>query len=439
MADVKRRDALKLGAGALAGAALGPALAGAAQAADWTLKPEPGAAIRVLRWKRFVQGDEDKWMENTAKYTQATGVKVRVDHEGWEDVSPKAAVAANIGSGPDVIVGWMDSPHLYPDKLVDLTALADYLGGKYGGWYDTPRKYATNKGRWIGLPLGASGALLNYRVSWMREAGFDKMPTDTAGFLRLCQALNKTGHPPGFALSHATGDSETWMHCLLWGFGGKLVDAHNNVAINSPPTLEALDYVKELAQTFIPGVLSWSGVSNNNAFLEGKISLTSNGISIYYVAKSDKDPAKQAIAADMDHAPMPIGKLGKPTEMHLLSQAMVFKYSKFPNAAQDYLRFMWEREQYEPWQQASIGYISHPLKAYADNPLWREDPKYLPFRDCCARMLWNGYDGDLGYASAATLADWIVVDMFAAVAAGQKTAKEAAAEAEKRAERYYKV
>src|SRR5271154_6915038 len=197
MDDVKRRDALKLGAGALAGAAFGPALAGSAQAADWTIKPEPNAAIRVLRWKRFVQGDEDKWMENTAKYTQATGVKVRVDNEGWEDMSPKAAVAANVGSGPDAIVGWMDSPHLYPDKLVDLTALADYLGGKYGGWYDTPRKYATNKGRWIGLPLGASGALLNYRISWMHEAGFDKMPTDTAGFLKLCQALNKIGQPPG--------------------------------------------------------------------------------------------------------------------------------------------------------------------------------------------------------------------------------------------------
>jgi len=54
-------------------------------------------------------------------------------------------------------------------------------------------------------------------------------------------------------------------------------------------------------------------------------------------------------------------------------------------------------------------------------------------------MLWNGYDGDLGYSSAATLADWIVVDMFAAVASGQKTAKDAVAEAEKRAERYYKV
>src|SRR5258708_15487151 len=130
MGDVKRRDALILGGGALAGATFGPALIGRAQAAEWTVKPEANASIRVLRWKRFVQGDEDKWMENTANYTKATGVKVRVDHEGWEDMNPKAGVAASVGAGPALIVGWMGTPPLYVHKLVGLTSLATYLGDK---------------------------------------------------------------------------------------------------------------------------------------------------------------------------------------------------------------------------------------------------------------------------------------------------------------------
>ena len=74
---------------------------------------------------------------------------------------PKAAVAANIGAGPDIILGWLDDPHLYPEKLIDLTDLAEYLGKKYGGWFPAARTYATTaKGRWIGLPLGAGGATL---------------------------------------------------------------------------------------------------------------------------------------------------------------------------------------------------------------------------------------------------------------------------------------
>ena len=65
-----------------------------------------------------------------------TGVEVRVDAEGWEDVRPKAAVAANVGSGPDIIISTMEDAHQYPDKLVDVTDVANYLGAKYGGWYD---------------------------------------------------------------------------------------------------------------------------------------------------------------------------------------------------------------------------------------------------------------------------------------------------------------
>src|SRR5919202_5694563 len=134
MSDVSRRDVLKIGAGVAAGAALGGGLGmapGAAGAADKSFKPEPNASIRVLRWKRFVQGDEDMWMKNTEKFSKETGVKVRVDNEGWEDVRPKAAVAANIGSGPDLILGWLDDPHQFHEKLHDLGDVAGYLGDKY--------------------------------------------------------------------------------------------------------------------------------------------------------------------------------------------------------------------------------------------------------------------------------------------------------------------
>ena len=54
---------------------------------------------------------------------------------------------------------------------------------------------------------------------------------------------------------------------------------------------------------------------------------------------------------------------------------MIFKYTKYPNAAKEYLRFMMEKEQYEPWQQASIGYVSQPLAAYEENPIWTSDPE----------------------------------------------------------------
>jgi len=442
MSKMKRRDFLKISAGIAAGAAGGVPLLAEAQgktpATSW--KPEKGAKLRVLRWKRFVQGDEDMWMKNTAEFTKRTGVEVRVDSESWEDVRPKAAVAANVGSGPDIILSTFDDANLYPEKLLDVTDLADYLGKKYGGWYDVCQQYLQPEGkRWIGLPLGCAGNAFVYRNSQMKEAGFDSFPRDTAGFLKLCKALKAKNHPVGFALGNATGDGNTWTHWLLWSFGGKLVDDKNNVVVDSPQTIQALEYAKELYQTFVPGTLAWLDPNNNKAFLDDQISITENGISIYYAAKTSQDPKIKAMAADIGHANLPVGPVGKPTELHLFFNQMIFKYTKYPNAAKEYLRFMMEKEQYEPWQQASIGYVTHPLRAYESNPIWTVDPKHTPYRDCMKIMLPNGYGGKLGYASAQCMADFIVVNMVAEAASGAKTPKEAAERAQKRAERYYKV
>jgi multiple sugar transport system substrate-binding protein len=440
--DTNRRDFLKAAAAVVAGAAGGglagdPAQAQAPRVPALDLEPERGARLRVLRWKRFVQGDEDLWMKNTEKFVNATGIQVRVDNENWEDVRPKAAVAANVGSGPDIIVGFFDDPHLYPDKLVDLTDLANYLGAKYGGWYDTCIRYATKDGRWIGLPLGSAGIALVYRQSHVKAAGFSRVPRDTGGFLKLCRALKAKGTPPGFALGNAVGDANAWAHWLVWSHGGRLVDDGNNVAIHSAETVRALEYARELCRTFIPGTSSWLDPDNNRAFLEGRISLTANGISIYYAAKND--PQLAGLAQDIQHAGMPIGPVGRPTELSLLTQAMVFRHTKYPQAAKEYLRFMWEREQYEPWQQAAIGYITQPLKAYESNPVWTADPKHMPYRNATSAMLYNGYSGRLGYASAAAMADYIIVNMVADVASGARTPAEAAERARRRAERYYKV
>ncbi len=441
--STNRRDFLKLSAGVAAGTAAagvgGEALAQSKGAPALKLNPEKGAKLRVLRWKRFVQGDEDQYMKNVAAFTKATGVEVRVDSESWEDVRPKAAVAANVGSGPDIILGTFDDPNLYPDKLLDVTDVANYLAAKYGGFYDVCKQYLFQKNRWIALPLGCAGNCLVYRESHVKAAGFSGVPKDMAGFLELCKALKAKGTPPGFALGNATGDGNSWTHWLVWAFGGKMVDAKNNVVINSPETIKALEYAAELYKTFAPGTLSWLDPNNNKAFLDGQISLTANGISVYYASKTSADPKIKELAGDIQHANMPIGPVGHPTELNLFFNQMIFKYTKYPQAAKAFLQFMMEKEQYEVWQQQAIGYVTQPLKYYESNSIWTVDPKHTPYRDAMKVMQAHGHAGTMGYSSAQTMADFVMVNMVAEAASGSKTPKEAAERAEKRAQRYYKV
>ena len=441
MSEFKRRTFLKTSAGVAAAAAAGPMIwvKNAEAQSAWRNEPEKGAKLRVLRWSQFVQGDWDQYMKNVQKFQDQYKVEVRVDKEGWEDVRPKAAVAANTGAGPDIILSTNDDANLYPEKLLDVTDVCNYLGAKYGGWYPVCEQYLKPDGKkWIGVPLGCAGNALVYRASMLKAAGFDGVPKDTDGFLRMMKALKDKGTPGGFALGNATGDGNTWCHWVVWAFGGKMVDQNNKVVIDSPETLRALEYAKELYGTFIPGTLSWLDPNNNKAFLDGQLSLTSNGISIYYATKNATDPKVKDLEPDVFHSNFPVGPVGRPTEFNLFFNQMVFKYTKYPKAAKEFLRFMMEEEQVNPWVSASIGYVTPALKVYEQHPVWK-DPKATPYRDAMKIMLPSGYAGKLGYASAGTLADFVMVNMVAEAASGSKSPKEAAERAQKRAERYYKV
>ncbi len=440
---VTRRTTLKLGVGALAGASMLRARAlhadvPTAEVAvpDWPI--EKGASLRVLRPSKFVAADEEWFRRNTEKFTEATGVPVKLEFESWEDLRPKIAVAANVGSGPDVIMAFSDDPFQYHDKLVDMSDLATYLGQKYGGWWPLAEKYGTKDGRWISIPYGAAGGRVVYRQSWVKEAGFDGVPSDLDGFLQLCRKLKELGHPAGLALGNAVGDANAWTHWLVWAHGGAMVDENDRVIIDSKETIEALKYGKALYETFIPGTESWLDPHNNKAFLSERIGLTHNGISIYYAAKTSDDPKLQAIAEDIGHAPMPIGPVGFATERCLPVNLMVFQYCPYPNAAKHYIRFMMEKEQYDPFLKNCFGYWGHSLKAYDESETWTMDPKVTAYQHVMKDSLWDGYKGSLGPASQAVLADFVMVQMVASVCTGQATPEEAAAEAARRAKRYYR-
>ena len=119
------------------------------------------------------------------------------------------------------------------------------------------------------------------------------------------KALKEKGTPRRIRARQCDRRRNTWCHWLVWAFGGKLVNEKNQVVIDSPETLKALEYAKELYPTFVPGTLSWLDPNNNKAFLDGQLSVTNNGISIYYAAKNSTDPKLKEMAADIKHANYP--------------------------------------------------------------------------------------------------------------------------------------
>ena len=257
------------------------------------------------------------------------------------------------------------------------------------------------------------------------------------GFLKLMKAMKEKGTPGGFALGHATGD-QAWAHWLIWAFGGKARRQEQQGRHRQPRNAEGARVCEGALPTFVPGTLSWLDPNNNKAFLDNQISVTNNGISIYYAAKKSPDPKLQEMAKDIQHANLPIGPAGVPTEFQLFFNQMVFKYSKYPKAAKEYIRFMMEAEQLGPWMQSAIGYVClrSPTRRIRSGPWTRSTRRTANAMNVMVPL---GHAGKMGYASAGCVADFIILDMVAEAATGSKTPKEAAERAQKRAERYYKV
>ncbi len=403
-----------------------------------SLPIESGATLRVLRPARFVEPDEVIMRQNIARFTQETGVPVRIDFVGWEDIRPQTAVTANTSAGPDVIIAWPEDPHIFADRVVEVSDIAEYLGRQYGGWMSLAERFGKRTGtnNWIAVPVGGSGGPMIYRQSAIREAGFQSVPTNHDDFLRLCQAMRRINKPAGFALGNAVGDGNAFANWLVWSFGGRLTDENGRVAINSAETRRALTYLRELYPTFVQGTLAWGDPSNNRAYAAQEVFLTQNGVSLYYALRNDR--ATQAIADDSDHVPMIQGRAASTPQSALALCAMVMRHTRFPNAAKQLVRFLMEREQYDRWLTGCLGYWAHPLRAYSQSAVWSSDPKIAIFRDSMDMRFWNGFAAPPSQPTGAVTAEYVMVQMCASVAAGQATPEAAAREAERRARRFFR-
>ena len=149
------------------------------------------------------------------------------------------------------------------------------------------------------MPICYSGALMNYRLEASKKAGFSKFPDKLDAFLEYAKAMKAQSTPGGFALGHASGDANSWVHWCLWSNGGEMVDANDKVIINSPETAKALEYAKGLFANMIPGTAAWNDFRTIRrswrAISTGRTTASRS------MSRRKKDSAKK-IAEDMDHA-----------------------------------------------------------------------------------------------------------------------------------------
>ena len=401
----------------------------------------------MLQWSHFVpEGDVyfDKW---AADWGKKNNVEIKIEHINANDIPARLAASVQAKSGPDIVQYLFNWAWLYPDSLVDVTDVADGLGKKFGGWFKDIQAYCQPGGAWKAVPFSFYGQSLNYREDWFKQANWS-LPKTFDDLIKLAGDMKKAGHPFGQALGHSFTDPRVFWYPWLWSYGGKeVLEDGKTIALDSPETLEAVTKAVELFNVMVPGTLSWDDNSNNRAFLAGQIGGTTNAASIYFTAKREKaqrieqKKSNPAIATpdDINHAVMPGGKAGNFSLQSALTNG-IMSWSKNVSAAKDFITAAMQPEVYNEYLNTVQGYNVGPLHAYDDAPVWKSDPKLLPFREVVTNgsSKWPGWPGPPSAASSQVAENYIIIDLFAKACSGEFTPKESIANAATQLKRFYK-
>jgi multiple sugar transport system substrate-binding protein len=362
-ARVSRRRFLQASAGAVAGLSL--------TALDRAPALAQKRELSFLSWNHFVPAADDELRRQAEVFSKQAGVTVRVDTIAHLQLPAKRAAEAQSQSGHDLLLTGGADPFLFENQLADMGDLVDDLGKKAGGWYPFAAESCQTKSGWKAVPWFWISFPATYNMAHFKKAGLE-YPKSWAELLQHGKTLKKQGNPVGIAISHC-GDAITTYWSIAWCHGAKVLEADGKTpAINSDKTAQVIEYYKELYRDAMdPEVLSWDDASNNRGILSGKYSWIHNPISPYNAALKEKMP----IADDINHHPSPAGPAGTHSAPPI-NMVSVWKFSKNIPLATEFLKFLFQKENYDAWIVASNAFNHPPLRHLADHPIWARNPKF---------------------------------------------------------------
>jgi multiple sugar transport system substrate-binding protein len=361
------------------------------------------AEITVLIQSHFVPAYEQELKKQVEAWGKQKGVATRVDFVSTAEFNAKLVAEAETKAGHDVVVFRNYDAALYKDSLTDLDGVANDLANQYGGWLPIARETSFFDNHWKVVPYYHQSFPAVYRMDLFNEVGFTREQVHNLTwdkFLEAAKKLHAKGKPVGFGISQ-TNDSDLILYPLLWSFGGSTVDKSGRVAINSPQTTKAIEYVKELAKYMPREVLGWDDASNNRFIMSGQGALTFNPPSIWVVAQKEVPD----IAKLLDHAPVPAGPAGRfrSTGSYYFG---VWKFKQSPPAA-DLIRFLMTRDNYKAQIDASGGFNQPFLKAFQGFPVWKDNVPLNAYEPASEDLQLQGWPGPASKAAAAQKA-WVM-------------------------------
>lgn len=344
---------------------------------------EPAAGEKVV-----LQYWEMDWGNLVTQALQASVQKFNETHPNievqmtmltWGDYMQKMLSAVAAGTPPDVTGGDSGLPFNFyaQGEALELDEL--YAEWKSDGTFDDLTDWGKEKwnfnGHFVGVSWQIDARAIYYRTDLFEAAGVS-IPTNHDELLQVAtQLTNRDAEQYGICFPGKAGsyDTDQFYMTLVFQNGGMLSDKEGNPTFETPEHEAALDLeLKLLADAAPEGVPGYTFAEVTRLYEDGKCAMVFNGGWFIQQVKAEAPDiyAKTAILP-------PLKGTGANAQQRIVgfyNPWMIFKDTKHPKEAQEFLKFMADPENLKGVYAGDLGSKFSPFKSIREDPFWEAEP-----------------------------------------------------------------
>jgi multiple sugar transport system substrate-binding protein len=356
-------------------------------------KAAAGGKLTVLHRQEYFKDLEVALKEKTEAFIKEKGMEAdvsTVNPEVFGDFMAKMEAAVAAGNPPDLAYHGNSVAQIFDKDLgEDHSAIVAEAESKFGKIVpSTAARNAKFQDKWRSVPHSSNIGGWFVRKDLAKAAGVDLSKFKT--LQERLEAAIKMSDPAkevaGWGLTvNKSGDGHGLITTVFQAFGGRAVDeTGKKVTFNSPETVAGIQWLadiytkEEYKKILPPGVESWTDTSNNEAYLAGKIAVTTNAPSVYAKARADKNPVFENTAW-----------LGFPTtndgKMELGSGGnqwyTIFKGAKNPDGAKQVIMYVLDPATFAPLSKLGGGLVMPAYEKGWTDDLLAYDPNFPSLKE----------------------------------------------------------
>jgi multiple sugar transport system substrate-binding protein len=389
------------------------ALLFATAASGFFLSAAPAFAqqsITVWFSKGFYKSEDESLLAAIKKFEEKTKIKVELSQYAIQDMIPKTVAALDSGTPPDVAYAdtydvQASGKWAFEGKLEDITDVLKPMMDKFApNTVETAllMNGQTKKKGYYGFPLKQQSMHVEIWSDMLQQAGFkvEDIPKDWKGYWsfwcdKVQPAYRKASGSRAYGVGQPMGvestDSLQSFYTFIDAYNVKLVDDDGKLTVDDPKVKEGLiGALRDYTDTYVkgctpPSSTTWKDPDNNVAFHNRSIIMTHN-FTISIAAKWFEDSQNQTLTPEQRAAgkkayedtiitaSFPLKPDGTPIKYRSdVKTGMIFSQSKNKAGAREFVKFLLEEENLQPYVEGALGRWFPVTKAGQASPFWQAD------------------------------------------------------------------